>query len=48
MTFEDLSIVLKWRNHPRTRKYMFNSEVTDLDTHRAWFDKAHKDPQRHL
>ena len=48
MAFEDLSLVLKWRNDVRTRSFMFNPNVIDYDTHRRWFVKNHKEPLRYL
>jgi UDP-4-amino-4,6-dideoxy-N-acetyl-beta-L-altrosamine N-acetyltransferase len=48
MGAEDVELVFEWRNDPRVRKYMFNSDPIELNDHAAWFDKMCQNPQRHL
>lgn len=46
---DDGERILEWRNHPVTRRYFFNPEPIDADTHRAWFAAVLADIQhRHL
>ncbi|MFJ7970432.1 UDP-4-amino-4,6-dideoxy-N-acetyl-beta-L-altrosamine N-acetyltransferase [Psychrobacillus sp. NPDC096389] len=35
--FEDLSLVLKWRNQQHIRNVMFNSNIISMKQHRVWF-----------
>jgi UDP-4-amino-4,6-dideoxy-N-acetyl-beta-L-altrosamine N-acetyltransferase len=48
LSSDDVSLVFSWRNDPRIRKYMFNTDPIDPDVHVAWFEKTHQDPKRHL
>lgn len=44
----DLERVLAWRNHPEIRRHMYTRQPIPLEEHRAWFERARKDAQRHL
>lgn len=48
MTAADLDRVLVWRNHPEVRRYMYSQHEITLDEHARWFERASKDPKRHL
>ena len=48
MVAADLDAVLRWRNHPDVRRYMYTQHEITPAEHRAWFDKASRDPRRHL
>lgn len=48
MGAEDVEFVFDWRNDPRVRKYMFNSDPIEPNDHAAWFDKMCQNPRRHL
>lgn len=48
MTHEDLERVFAWRNHPRTRRAMFNQRKITWDDHCQWFDKVTSDPSRRV
>ena len=48
MRSEDLALVLEWRNDPRCRKYMFNSDPIDPDNHATWFNETRRDSQKKL
>lgn len=48
MTSSDLERVLAWRNHPQVRRYMYTQHEISLEEHIRWFEKASKDPARHL
>lgn len=37
---DDLATVLSWRNDPRIRSYMFNSNVITTSEHVAWFKSS--------
>jgi len=39
-TFEDLSMILKWRNKTEVRNMMFNSNIIEMDEHVKWFKKV--------
>lgn len=48
MQMHDLARVLAWRNHPDVRRYMYTQRLITLDEHRAWFERASQDSDRHL
>lgn len=48
MNANDLEMVLSWRNHADIRRYMYTSREIGWSEHQAWFEKASKDPLRHL
>lgn len=48
MESKDLGHVLAWRNHTEVRRYMFTQHEISLQEHSRWFEKASKDPARHL
>ena len=43
MTQDDLNLVLEWRNHPDTRKYMFSQHKISPEEHAQWFDRLGRD-----
>lgn len=48
MKQSDINLVYKWRNDPRVRRHMINSNPIDLNTHVSWFEKSSQDQQRQL
>ena len=44
MIESDLEQVLKWRNHPDVRSYMYSTHEIRMDEHRAWYAHASKNP----
>ncbi|ERS10121.1 hypothetical protein Q668_20935 [Alcanivorax sp. PN-3] len=48
MTERDLELVLDWRNHPDVRCFMFSRHEIALGEHKAWFEKASQQENRHL
>jgi UDP-4-amino-4,6-dideoxy-N-acetyl-beta-L-altrosamine N-acetyltransferase len=48
VSFEDLVMLLEWRNHPDVRKFMFTQHEISLDEHISWFESASKDSSRFL
>ena len=48
LKIDDLDMVLSWRNDPRIRPYMFNSNVITASEHVAWFEESVIDPSRRL
>jgi len=45
---DDLSMIMKWRNHPNVRKYMFSQHEISNEEHKCWFDNCVNDKKRHL
>jgi UDP-4-amino-4,6-dideoxy-N-acetyl-beta-L-altrosamine N-acetyltransferase len=45
MTESDLELVLRWRNHPDVRRYMYTTHEITLDEHRNWFADAANNPE---
>jgi UDP-4-amino-4,6-dideoxy-N-acetyl-beta-L-altrosamine N-acetyltransferase len=48
MRESDLATVLTWRNHVDVRRFMVSQHEISMDEHTAWFERASKDPRRHL
>lgn len=48
MTADDLAQVLRWRNHPDVRAFMFTQHEISPEEHARWFATADADPARHL
>lgn len=48
MTEYDLERVLEWRNHPDIRRYMYTQHEITLSEHTNWFEKAIRNPNKHL
>lgn len=48
VTYDDLPMVLVWRNHPEVRRFMFTQHEISLDEHRDWFARVSHDPSRRL
>lgn len=48
MTADDLAQVLRWRNHPDVRAFMFTQHEISPQEHARWFAAADGDPSRHL
>lgn len=48
MTAYDLELVLSWRNHRDVRRYMFTQHEIALIEHQIWFERAAKNPHKHL
>ncbi len=44
----DLSMVMKWRNHPSVQKYMFSQHKIREVEHKRWFEKCSDDKKWHL
>lgn len=45
---DDLETVLSWRNDPRIRSHMFNSNLITTSEHVAWFKSSTLNPSRCL
>lgn len=48
MLEDDLDEVLRWRNHPEVRRYMFTRHEITPAEHRAWFERSRRDSTNHL
>jgi UDP-4-amino-4,6-dideoxy-N-acetyl-beta-L-altrosamine N-acetyltransferase len=48
VTWDDLEMVLAWRNHTDVRRFMFTQHKISLEEHRKWFAKATQDRNRSL
>jgi UDP-4-amino-4,6-dideoxy-N-acetyl-beta-L-altrosamine N-acetyltransferase len=48
VAFDDLPMVLAWRNHPEVRRYMFTQHEISLEEHCDWFARVSSDPSRRL
>lgn len=45
---EDCDSVYEWRNAEETRRYIFNTDVITLDSHRDWYNRTLSNPSRIL
>ena len=45
---DDLELLLSWRNHPGTRRFMFNQKVITMLEHQQWFEHALQQEDRQL
>lgn len=41
-------MVLKWKNHPSTRKTSFVTDPIPVEKHKEWFANTLKNPNKHL
>ncbi len=48
MSERDLQTVLRWRNHPNVRRFMFTQHEIGIDEHRRWFENGRLREGRHL
>lgn len=48
MTEADLEMVLRWRNHPEVRRYMYTTHEISPEEHAHWYRRAAVDPKKHL
>lgn len=48
VTWEDLPMLLTWRNHSDVRRFMFTQHEISLDEHHSWFARASQDSTRRL
>lgn len=48
LAFDDLPMVLTWRNDPAVRRFMFTQHEICLEEHQAWFARCQKDGTRRL
>lgn len=48
VTYDDLPMILAWRNHPSIRDFMLTRHKITLAEHRAWFERASEDKARRL
>ncbi|MEY4774462.1 MAG: hypothetical protein RIT40_1497 [Planctomycetota bacterium] len=48
MTPADLEMVLRWRNHPDIRRWMYTTHEITLEEHQRWFESATHDSSKHL
>jgi len=46
--YDDLPMLLSWRNHPSIRNFMFTQHEISLEEHLRWYTNASKDTTRHL
>ncbi len=44
----DCEAIYQWRNHEKTRQFIFDSTIISFDAHAQWFTKTLKNPQRVL
>ena len=44
MNESDLERVLKWRNHPDVRSYMYSTHEISIEEHRTWYSHASRNP----
>ena len=44
----DLETILRWRNHPEVRRFMYTQHEISLEEHLQWFECVSQDPTRHL
>ncbi len=47
-TLDDRESVFKWRNDPDVRRYSFERDPVEWETHVEWFEKITLDSKRHL
>lgn len=47
-TLDDREAVFKWRNDPKVRRYSFERDPIEWETHIEWFEKITHDSKRHL
>lgn len=45
---DDLAMLLRWRNSPEVRRYMYTQHKISEAEHRAWFQCSQDNPNRHL
>jgi UDP-4-amino-4,6-dideoxy-N-acetyl-beta-L-altrosamine N-acetyltransferase len=48
MTERDLGTVLAWRNDLEVRRYMYTQHMISMEEHQRWFERAAREPARHL
>ncbi|MCE5234353.1 MAG: UDP-2,4-diacetamido-2,4,6-trideoxy-beta-L-altropyranose hydrolase [Mizugakiibacter sp.] len=48
MVGADVEQVLRWRNHPDIRRYMYTRHEISPAEHEAWFERSLRDRSRHL
>lgn len=48
MVAGDAELVLRWRNHPDVRRYMYTQHEIGAAEHAAWFERSQRDRGRHL
>lgn len=46
MSFDDLKMILPWRNDPSVRRNMYTHHVIKWEEHVAWFERVRKDNTR--
>jgi UDP-4-amino-4,6-dideoxy-N-acetyl-beta-L-altrosamine N-acetyltransferase len=44
VTFEDLPMLLSWRNHEQVRNFMVTQHEIGIAEHYSWFSSKHADP----
>jgi len=45
---DDLLVILEWRNHPETRRFMLTGHKITEEEHLKWFAKSINDPKRSM
>lgn len=48
MREDDLVSVLRWRNHPDVRRFMYTQHEITASEHRRWFENSQGNPARNL
>lgn len=48
LNLADLSMLLRWRNHPEVRRYMYSQHEISMAEHSAWFERSSVDPACNL
>jgi UDP-4-amino-4,6-dideoxy-N-acetyl-beta-L-altrosamine N-acetyltransferase len=46
IVYEDLTLVLEWRNKESIRKNMYNEDLITLEQHYKWFDSIKENPNK--
>ncbi len=46
LSYNDLDMILEWRNAPEVRSKMYTSHEISQEEHRAWFERLKEDPTK--
>ncbi|MFD2046676.1 UDP-4-amino-4,6-dideoxy-N-acetyl-beta-L-altrosamine N-acetyltransferase [Ornithinibacillus salinisoli] len=46
ISYDELNIILQWRNSKRVRSLMYTDHQIDWEEHYQWFNKINKDPKK--
>lgn len=45
LKMDDLPLILRWRNHPNVRKWMYTDHEISIDEHLQWYARVSKDDE---